>query len=72
MKKSWPSTRQLKNLSPTASVVATKRGIYFIKPEREVEMVDFALNLGFNDYYGAYSGQYINWSTKVKLGLRKH
>ena len=35
-------------------------------------MVDFALNLGFNDYYGAYSGQYLNWQTKLKLGLRKH
>lgn len=34
-------------------------------------MVDFALNLGFNDYYGAYSNQYTNWQTKMKLALRK-
>ena len=50
--KKWPSTRQLTNNFCNTP----KRGIYFIKPEREVEMVDFALNLGFNDYYGAYAG----------------
>ena len=35
-------------------------------------MVDFALNLGFNDYYSAYYGTYLNWQSKWKLGLRKN
>ena len=47
-----------------------KRRIYFLKPERTTEMVDFALNLGYNDLYGGYCGQYLNWQGKIKLGLR--
>ena len=33
-------------------------------------MVDFALNLGYNDLYGAYCGNYMNWQGKIKLGMR--
>lgn len=46
------------------------RKIYFSRPEREVAVVDFALNLGYNDLYGAYCGQYLNWQGKMKLSLR--
>lgn len=48
-----------------------KRGIYFIRPERETEVTDFALNLGYNDLYSAYSGQYMNTQGKLKLRLRR-
>lgn len=48
-----------------------KRAIYFIRPERETEVADFALNLGYNDLYGAYGGQYINTQGKMKLLLRR-
>ena len=48
-----------------------KRHIYFTRPDRDVEMVDFALNLGYNDLYGDYCGNYLNWQGKMKLGFRK-
>ena len=44
--------------------------IYFSRPERDVEVVDFALNLGYNDIYSDYCGQYLNWKGKMKLALR--
>ena len=47
--------------SSTTLVPYCQRGIYFIKPDREVEMIDFALNIGYNDLYEAYCGQYLNW-----------
>ena len=52
-------------------VHSPKRRIYFSRPEREVAVVDFALNLGYNDLYGAYCGQYLNWQGKMKLTLRQ-
>ena len=33
-----------------------KRAIYFSRPQRETAVVDFALNLGYNDLYGSYCG----------------
>lgn len=34
-------------------------------------MVDFALNLGYNDLYSDYCGQYMTWQGNMKLGLRR-
>ena len=64
-RKSLLFTTATRRLTPFA-----KRYIYFIKPERTTEMVDFALNLGYNDLYSGYCGQYLNWKSKIKLGLR--
>ena len=47
------------------------RGIYFTRPDREISVIDFAFNLGYNDLYGAYCGQYLNWQGKLKLRLRQ-
>ena len=55
-----------------ASLVAfPSRRIYFGRPERPVEMVDFSLNLGYNDLYEPFCGEYLNWQGKLKLGLRQ-
>ena len=49
----------------------TSRAIYFIQPERETEIADFAMNLGYNDLYGAYCEQYLGWQGRLKLSLRR-
>ena len=50
------ASTQILPKSSTTLVPYSQRGIYFIKPDREVEMVDFALNIGYNDLYEAYCG----------------